>query len=1006
MVEILVQQNGINFTVDLNGDEALSINYEIADINDIGDTNGPYTKTINIPDTANNRLTFGFVTDLSADLDFNYNNGGQFPFNPNKKIKCFVLEDSIPILDGYIQVTNYTWDAVANNKVIQCVIYADNVNFWNSMGDSYITDIDFSELNFTYSIANIKKTWNNDPDAYKIGRYFPLIDYGNGWTLDDLNNNDTNKVGLTDFKPAIFVKTIWDKIFATNSYYYVSKFLGSSNKGSVVNPDPRFGNLVIPYNSQVFQTGADFNQDKIFHVGLTTSTLGQYCTQSLQTYVWPSLFPPTSGVLNIVGGTPANCWYDGFMLSPFQFDGARNSGLSSSTYIEDFINVPFGNTAAPMFNPVVNGQPIYDLDSLAYPFYQNTTASIYKQRFVFKTDIVTLYSNNGNYTQQHYFTPGFVGTGVTPPALKYFMWANFYREIDPMTGTTSPSWILGTGSLIPPDLGFQNSGKVFTIAESNDRFWICDHNGKSNVFDSNGTLIVPTGDSRYLGKYCTDFTGQYAISAGTPDTALDASSHSHFKNVSGNCKSFYFNDGFNSTSNGVWTSGDLSFYNTTVNVPQNGDWYQSLQMQSIYLDGNPLDPFYGDPAMGASYGVVEPKGNTPLFPGEKVRCVISFGGKYYGDQISTNAYMPPSAAFLLTYTNFSGEAPSPYGNYQNPPSLNKPLTTFFNDVSSDYIEGMTVNFNDVVPKNIKQRDFVLDIVNLHNLYIDPLKDNPNTLIIEPRDDYYQLATQSLDWTNKVDLTTPIQVQVLAETQNKTTLFTYKDDKDFYNNLYTQNTNEVYGQMLFSIDNDFLTDQKQIQSIFSPTPLVQLSSFFGDGGGDSLATFGGFIIPVITSGTNQKPTTNEPANGTPEYNYRILFKNYIENQNRDKIYLIDGFTHSYPYAGPYDDPYNPSYTTNWGQTLGEFFATDTTSFPANLVNTYWATLLTELTDMDSKIVTVSMYLTPQDINNFYFYKLVFLSLDGVDGYYKVNSIEDYIPGQNSVCTVTLLKSNVT
>jgi hypothetical protein len=95
--------------------------------------------------------------------------------------------------------------------------------------------------------------------------------------------------------------------------------------------------------------------------------------------------------------------------------------------------------------------------------------------------------------------------------------------------------------------------------------------------------------------------------------------------------------------------------------------------------------------------------------------------------------------------------------------------------------------------------------------------------------------------------------------------------------------------------------------------------------------------------------------------------------------------------------------NWGQTKGEFFFEPTNLFFDNLVNSYWSSLLTELTDVDSRLITCQMFLTPNDINNFQFYKQVFLTIDGVDGYYKVNSIENYTPGRNSLCKVTLLKS---
>lgn len=1027
MVEILVQQNGINYQLDLTGDEQFSINYSISDINDIGDSNGAYTKTINIPDTPNNRFTFGFATDMSVDLNYNYNNGGTFPFNPNKKTKCFVLEDTIVIVDGYIQFVKFTYDGVNNNKTIEVNIFADNVNFYNSLGDTFLTDLYFDEYNFTYSVANIKSTWNNNHDSYKKGYYFPLIDYGKGITLDDINDNDANRLTISDFKPAVFVKTIWDKIFATFSFQYTSNFLGGTNKYSVKPADLRFGNLVIPYASQQFQTGPLFNQDKIFHTGLTQTTVGQFTIDGLG--IMFSTGVAGTPVLNVKPGLTANVWYDGWLSSPFQQSFFRNtetipfSGTPEPfTFGQDLI-IPFSNMASPMFNTFNStGQPTYNTGPADPDFnYQNHSGSIFKQRFVLKTDMVSTVS----------MSPQSTGSGGfildSPTQYQYVAFVNFYREFDPAaivagSPTTSGAWLGGTGYIIPPDLnlvynpgvtsspptgyatwsGGQWSGQV---AQDVLRHWICDYNKVSNVFDSGGTLIVPYGSDRYLGKYCTDNTGQFVLE---PNGGVTSSGF--YKNDSGNCAVRYYNDGYRWTAPGMYMSGsdEPGFNLPALGGPNWGDWYQQLNLQTIYLDGDSSNPLYG----GATAAVM-PWGNVPIQPGEKVRCVFNYGGRYKGCGATTSGggslvftHIPPSAAFLLTYTHFNGDVPFPYGKYQNPISVNKPLTQFYNDVSPDYIEGQRVNFNDVIPKNIKVRDFVLDIVNRHNLYIEPSKDQPNNLIIEPRDDYYQLATYSLDWTNKIDLSTPIDIQVLAETQNKTTIFKDKDDKDWYNAQYTQTTNQTYGMEIYSIDNDYLTNTKTIESIFSPTPVVQLSSYFSDNSGDSLATFGGFIIPVFTSGTNQKPTSTEPANGTPQFNYRILYKQWLENQNSDKIDLLGSLTHSYPYAGPYDDPYNPSYSINWGTTLGEEFNADTSGVTNTLVNVYWATLLTELTDMDSKIVTVSMYLTPADINNFYFYKLVLLTIDGVDGYYKVNSIEDYFPGQNSVCTVTLLKSNVT
>ena len=108
---------------------------------------------------------------------------------------------------------------------------------------------------------------------------------------------------------------------------------------------------------------------------------------------------------------------------------------------------------------------------------------------------------------------------------------------------------------------------------------------------------------------------------------------------------------------------------------------------------------------------------------------------------------------------------------------------------------------------------------MFNLYVEPSKDYPKTLIIEPRDNYYQSGTIK-DWSRKLNTNTPVEEQILGETQNKKTTFKYKEDKDFFNTDYTTTTGGLsYGEYNYYIDNDFTTGEKKIEVIFSPNPIV-------------------------------------------------------------------------------------------------------------------------------------------------------------------------------------------
>lgn len=321
-------------------------------------------------------------------------------------------------------------------------------------------------------------------------------------------------------------------------------------------------------------------------------------------------------------------------------------------------------------------------------------------------------------------------------------------------------------------------------------------------------------------------------------------------------------------------------------------------------------------------------------------------------------------------------------------------TSIYNDIPSYLISGQTIDYNKVLPTNIKKRDFITSIIKMFNLIVEPNKEFQNSLYIEPRDAYYESGTIKY-WTKKIDLLDPIEEQILGETQNKRTLFTYKEDKDFWNNLYKSDTNEIYGQYNYEIDNDFIKGEKKIDVIFSPTPLIALPQ--------SNEIILGQILKDKTS-----------VNKFISPNIRILYKKLVPLPTETwKLWDVVGtastpstpYTQtSYPYAGHYDNPFNPQIDINWGQIRGAYdnitanIVTDN-----NLFSLYYDKMMSEFSDSDSRIVTLSMYLSPYDINNFRFNDKIFLTIGGSGQYYKVNKIEGYDPGEVKTCKVELIKT---
>lgn len=202
---------------------------------------------------------------------------------------------------------------------------------------------------------------------------------------------------------------------------------------------------------------------------------------------------------------------------------------------------------------------------------------------------------------------------------------------------------------------------------------------------------------------------------------------------------------------------------------------------------------------------------------------------------------------------------------------NYPLITFnagnqfFNILSPIISPNETIPYNSVIPKNLKKKDFISSIVKMFNLYIEPSKDRPNTLIIEPRDDYYQSGSIK-DWTRKLNTNVPIEEQILGETQNKKTIFKYKDDKDFYNSDYITTTGGIaYGEYDYYIDNDFTTGEKKIELAFSPTPVVAVRV-------PNSTAYSQLIIPKIVK------AQQDQAQPLTDSNVRILTRKYSSTKN--------------------------------------------------------------------------------------------------------------------------------
>ena len=299
--------------------------------------------------------------------------------------------------------------------------------------------------------------------------------------------------------------------------------------------------------------------------------------------------------------------------------------------------------------------------------------------------------------------------------------------------------------------------------------------------------------------------------------------------------------------------------------------------------------------------------------------------------------------------------------------------------------GDTIKMNDAIPKNILQIDFFASLIKLFNLYVYEDKYYPNHLYIEPYINYYDgNPLNGKDWTQKIDRGQPMRIKPMSEMNSRIYKFNFKDDSDYYNDLYKKRYNISYGSYLYDSEFEFNNDEATADLIFSGTPLV------GYGGEAKVYSTifkrtGTATLVEETIDSNIRILQTKKVSGVPSWN--------ILNGST----VLGSYT-SYGYAGHLDDPDAPANDIQFGVPNELFFTLAAGALNVNQFNVYWSPYMAEITDKDSKLLTAYIRLSTKDINLLDFSKLIFI--DG--SCFRINKIIDYNATVEDLCQVELLK----
>jgi hypothetical protein len=293
-------------------------------------------------------------------------------------------------------------------------------------------------------------------------------------------------------------------------------------------------------------------------------------------------------------------------------------------------------------------------------------------------------------------------------------------------------------------------------------------------------------------------------------------------------------------------------------------------------------------------------------------------------------------------------------------------TYFFNGSQANTIKyNETVDFGFFFGDKQTQRDFMLSVVRMFNLYVE--QTDAKTLRFVPRDDFYNGTKQ--DWSQLLDYDQPHEIVPMGELQNNPYVFTYKEGTDYGSKDHKQKTGRIYGDRTLRIDNDFVKSEKKIEVAFASTTMYNKNNKFFALASDDKGKHTDDLRILYYNGLKQVPTyffydETKPSNPNVEF---------------------------YPVTTHMDNPYDMQFDLSFGMPPYTVLPLGFQYSNQNLVNVYYYKTIAEIIDKNSKIFRGYFRITPNEFANIRFNSLYFFE----GQYWRLNKVVDFNPTQEGL-----------
>ncbi len=215
--------NGVE--LDTFKDEEVLVSNNATGLFDIDKLPSDFTRDLSLPGSKKNNDFFQHAYDINIDTPF--------LFQESTKVECYIEISGYLLVQGYLQLNSVN---TVNNQVdsYDISLYGSLSDFSRDLQANLLTDIGGLDIyNHTASYANVSDSW--DKNLFNGDIVYPLADYGKGFFYQSAAepgqygiDTRNGSISTQDFKPAIRVVKVLDKIFEEFGYTYTSTFFEQS----------------------------------------------------------------------------------------------------------------------------------------------------------------------------------------------------------------------------------------------------------------------------------------------------------------------------------------------------------------------------------------------------------------------------------------------------------------------------------------------------------------------------------------------------------------------------------------------------------------------------------------------------------------------------------------------------------------------------------------------------------------------------------------------------------